>query len=639
MRRKTFWITIFAAVFGLLPFLFGDTIYLYDGRVIRGEIIQEDEFYVVVKTEYGILRLEKGEIERIDRKKTPEEIHEERWKKCKTARDFYELGKWAESKGLRVQALRDYEKAIELDPNFAPARKALGHIYYKGRWWTKEEYYEKVKGLVYRNGKWIPKKVAEEMERRLIEKRRAEVRRLWKKRREELKGIPWVKALQNPIETRHYIVYCNSSPRVAKMYANFLEQLFEKFDKIFYRYRPVYEKIIRERKCVVMIHRNYEEFLNMHGLPPGVGGFYLPKPRGTTPGRTVVAFHGSFGDTGNTFTVLAHEGTHQFEHLIMSDIMNRPIWLIEGLAVFFGDGHVILPGGRLKVGVIPRDRLAVLQQAIRKGKYIRLKQLIRTTQQRFTGFHYAHAWGLIYYMLDPEKRVKNRTLRRKMQKLFQDFFDLNCRKTFDKHPVRNTLLMASHFEKMIQKELGKSIDQFEEDWKKFILSLELPVVGKIRGNVFHSKIMKFRIAKPRKYSWKFDTRDLRRGEKVAIVNERSTGRVGVVAVGNNFLMTPKELARNYAFGLRRKFKNLQVLEAGTPVDHRGYEGYRFRFRGIPIPTVETGEVRKTEQTFEVYVFATIDNLYILKFQADSDKFEKNKHYFQWIKERFEILAK
>lgn len=635
--RNIFRIGLF--LFFLLSPLWADTVYMEDGRVIRGEIVYEDSYGVRVKTKYGIIRLEKGEIQKIVRIKSPQELHEERIKKCRTVDDYYKLGVWAKEKKLFALSVRDFGRALELDSSHEKAHKALGHTYHQGRWWTEEEYNEKVKGLVYRDGKWISKEKAEKLDARLIKERAERVKVLWKKRKQELKGVPWPQALQKPIESAHYIVYCNSSQEVAKLYSDFLEQLFTTFDRIFKYYRPVYSQQIQKQKSVVMIHRSYEEFLNMHALPPGVGGFYRPKGVGSIPGRTVVAFHGSFGDTGNTYSVLAHEGTHQFQHLVMPDIMNRPTWLIEGLAVFFGDGHEINSRGKLKVGVIPRDRLSTLREAIKKGTYIRLKDLFRTSHARFSGFHYAHGWGVIYYMLDPEKRLKDKKLRdkrRKMQQVFQKFFDLNCRTELAKDPIQNTNKMAVLFEGMIKKELGLSLADFERDWKEFILSLELDPVGEIKaGTQFSSPKMKFKVTKPPKYSWKFDLKNLQSGEKVAISNKTSTGRIGIVARGNMFMNTSEEMAQNIRYRMNQSFSSLQFLGA-KKIYHKGYEGYRFSFRGFPRQTVNTGVVRKTEQQYELYILATLDNIYMVKFQADADKFDENQKIFKWVLDRFEI---
>ncbi|RME03762.1 MAG: DUF1570 domain-containing protein [Planctomycetota bacterium] len=615
-----------------LPPLWADTIYKYDGTVLKGKIIAHDEYYVTMKITYGkgivsIVRIDREDIARITFEKSPEEIHEERLKKCKTAEDYYRLGKWAQSKKLPIHAIKDFERALELDPNYKPAHLALGHKFYRGRWWTKEEYNEKVLGLVYRQGRWMTKAQARRLEEELRRKQRERVQALWKKRRQAIKGISWPEALQNPITTEHYIVYCNASKELAKQYADFLELLFDKFDQIFKRYRSVYQSKIKKYKSIVMIHKTYEEFLNMHGLEPGVGGFYRPIPSGTVPARSVIAYHGSFGDTGNTFNVLAHEGTHQFEHLLMPTILNRPIWLIEGLAVYFGDGHKF-ENGKLTVGVIPRDRLSTLQQAIRLNRYIPLRQLLRTPHQRFSGFHYAHAWGLIYYMMNGKHPKVN------MKKVFMDFFDLNCRKTFYPDGPRNTIAMARHFEQS----LGVNIQEFEESWKKYIMSLPLGEVGEQKGKYHYiSKSMKFQIERPHKRHWKFDVKNLQRGEKLAIVNEKTTGRIAVIATGNTMAYSAKDIAKNLRFSLYQRYKKLRVLRF-QEYDHKGYPGFEIVFQGIPRQTNDTGLVRDKEQKYRLIILATPDHYYILKFQADVNKFFKNKKSFAFVLKRFELLV-
>jgi hypothetical protein len=52
----------------------------------------------------------------------------------------FELGTWCEIKGLREEAIRAYERAIEIDPDYEPARKALGHKFVLGRWASEQNY-------------------------------------------------------------------------------------------------------------------------------------------------------------------------------------------------------------------------------------------------------------------------------------------------------------------------------------------------------------------------------------------------------------------------------------------------------------------------------------------------------------------
>ena len=98
----------------------------------------------------------------------------------------------------------------------------------------------------------------------------------------------------------------------------------------------------------------------LNGMPTNAALFPQAVDPSTQPAN--MSF-GQFGATGDTYGVLAHEGTHQFEHRMMEgdaqSFLQRPIWLIEGLAVLIGDGHQVKGRGRsrkLEIG-IPRPLL------------------------------------------------------------------------------------------------------------------------------------------------------------------------------------------------------------------------------------------------------------------------------------------
>jgi hypothetical protein len=133
------------------------------------------------------------------------------------------------------------------------------------------------------------------------------------------------------------------------------------------------------------------------GKGAGVGGFY--------DGRKIVGFHGKLGGL-TTQSVLFHEGTHQFQGLVLGRNMWRAkIWLIEGLAVYFEACKV--QGRRLNVK-IPRSRLGAVKRAIRSGSYVPLATLIRMEQRQFGALHYAHAWSLIHFLVNGARGGKKR---------------------------------------------------------------------------------------------------------------------------------------------------------------------------------------------------------------------------------------
>lgn len=72
-----------------------------------------------------------------------------------TAQAQYDFGAWCESAGLAGLSRPHYQRAVELDPNFAPAQKKLGRVLHEGRWLSYEEL-RTAEGLVLRDGRWVP---------------------------------------------------------------------------------------------------------------------------------------------------------------------------------------------------------------------------------------------------------------------------------------------------------------------------------------------------------------------------------------------------------------------------------------------------------------------------------------------------
>ena len=71
--------------------------------------------------------------------------------------------------------------------------------------------------------------------------------------------------------------------------------------------------------------------------------------------------------------------------MIFPNMMSVPTWVIEGMAVYFGDGSEI-NRNKVDINIIPRDRLIGLQAAIQDGTYCNLKTLIRLPHAMFSGF-------------------------------------------------------------------------------------------------------------------------------------------------------------------------------------------------------------------------------------------------------------
>jgi len=145
--------------------LLADTFVMKDGRRIDGKLKSETADVIVVDTAIGVIELKKADlVERIVGR-SPREEYAAREKAAKSAEDFFQLGEYAGENKLKTLATKAYKRAVELDKNHAGARRALGHVQYKGEWMTPEERDVRMKadedaemaarGLVKWNERWV----------------------------------------------------------------------------------------------------------------------------------------------------------------------------------------------------------------------------------------------------------------------------------------------------------------------------------------------------------------------------------------------------------------------------------------------------------------------------------------------------
>jgi hypothetical protein len=115
-------------------------VFIYkDGRSVEGTLVEETATTVKVRTGAGEIVIQRSDLKEIQKRKTLSEEFAEREAAAKTAEDFFQLGEWAQKKKLKGSSTKAYQRAIELDPQHAGARKALGFVLYKGEWLTVAE--------------------------------------------------------------------------------------------------------------------------------------------------------------------------------------------------------------------------------------------------------------------------------------------------------------------------------------------------------------------------------------------------------------------------------------------------------------------------------------------------------------------
>jgi hypothetical protein len=619
-RKKRLLLSIALVLAAALP-AFADKIYLRDGRVLEGKIVREERDKVQIELKFGAQTISRDDIVKIEKLKSPEEQFEEALAAAKTAQELVALGKKAIEDGLDKLAPRAFRRALALDKDNKEAHEALGDRFEDGRWWTAEEW--------ARRPEEVERRQKEEKE--ALRKKAEEGQSKYKK---ELAGVDWGDA--HIIATKHYVVKCNSTKEVAQRYADFLEKIYAAYDKVFSKYKRYWDK-----PSTVYIFRTNEEFREYMGVEMGVGGFYMPKSMNPNafPDRIVCAFHGSFGTSGDTRLVLAHEGTHQMEHIICAGkeetFLVRPPWWTEGLAVYFGDGHKLDKKGNLRIE-IPRDRLSVLKRIMREKVVpdeIKLSQFVRWDLRRYqmnAAIAYPYGWSLVYYFLHrgedkkgQQKPVKIKGKEVDLAKVFEKFFQV-----VTENPPKGSETEPDYYAEKLDQLLGFSIDDLTEDWKAFVMALELPKLGKVKGKIFESLDAGFTIEKPQ--DWKWDEEGCQGDEAIRLANDQTTGLARIEVDGNMFNFTPEEAADAIEQNL-----GAATIDERKEIDVNGFPAIEIDYRATP----EEGnpEKRTAEQSYRRVIVTTLRRIYQIVLQCDTEKTEANKEAFEKILGGFKVL--
>ncbi|MCW8131604.1 MAG: hypothetical protein KIS92_14755 [Planctomycetota bacterium] len=145
-----------------------DTVYLLNGGVIEGRVTRKDGKVYIEKPD-GIVIIPEDQIDYIEPKRTILDDYEDRLKEIAKKADgqgesYAQLGQWCAENKLKNQTQFSLKKALELDPDNATARTALGYAKYDGRWMTLDEI-NQVRGLVKHKESWVTPEAKSDLEK------------------------------------------------------------------------------------------------------------------------------------------------------------------------------------------------------------------------------------------------------------------------------------------------------------------------------------------------------------------------------------------------------------------------------------------------------------------------------------------
>ena len=632
-----------------------DRITLKGGKTIEGSVIDITDHRVVVLSggEGGTRSVHaRGEVQAIERAATREllDFFERKLGEYRgSAAELSKLAEFCSMKKIVPERRRVLREVIRLEPDNVQARLELGHAKLDGKWLGEEEVEAKLlENFQVQNGELVPgktpttvvrkvsgispsyrilerKKLSGE-ERKKLEKERAnrikDAEKYLESKRKEYIGVPWENRYRIP--TKNFEIHCNSTEKVAKAYAALMEEIRNHLQKMFT------SKIQRTQKAPVFIYSSQEEFMSRDNLGRwagrGLGGYY------NSVTQAITTYHGTFGFTGTTLSVLCHEGTHYYQGLVLKDFNNIPMWLIEGLAVYFGDGMVFDPvKKKMSLGKVPRDRLAHIQEKMLAKRHTPVEKLVSMTRnQGFSGSHYADSWALIYFLVNSGKNGMH---------FLTDYWRTGLERLLTK---KDFLDLSDHY--------FEGVKNLEAQYMEYILGLEMPSAGRVVGDWFQSEVFQFDFKAPSE-TWKFFEDKEDKKLLIGLIEPGGEAEVRVYFQNNDSFLEKDVYFDGYEKLARTLFKDVKHEQ----VKISGLDGYKLGYvspsrkaadftpaveRMAPATSPDPGKEKETAKTaqYDVVEFKLIqvDGLVTIVCSAPAGQGAVHASVFDKMNENFAL---
>ncbi len=210
------------------------------------------------------------------------------------------------------------------------------------------------------------------------------------------------------------------------------------------------EPVEQERVAVYLFgtRHAFEQFLSANDRPKRADGWCH-----FGDGITFIATNCVDGSAKDpVWATLKHESTHLFLGLNIPDGKQLPMWVNEGLAMYYA--HAEVEDDKVKsIRFVPTELYAI-QGAIKVGSADGLRQHLARGEEHWDRAKSVQSWSLVYWLMQGDDGKR-------------------------RAPLKEYLLTAGgapspaeHFEKVF----GMTIDEAETAWKAFVLGL------KVEGN-------------------------------------------------------------------------------------------------------------------------------------------------------------
>ncbi len=202
--------------------------------------------------------------------------------------------------------------------------------------------------------------------------------------------------------SRFYTIYSGLSKAETKIYATHMDLVFAEYKRRFRSFRtrnarpmPLY--LFRTRE-------DYVTFMAKQGIDATAsGGMFFIRESAEGLATWTEGFSRSY-----VFSVLQHEGFHQFAHAYIGH--HLPRWANEGLAVYFEQG--VIAGNQMKLGMTDGDRVRPVQNALDENKAIDFDELLdmdgfewndnMQTNPYVGHLQYDQSWSIAHFLIHGE---------------------------------------------------------------------------------------------------------------------------------------------------------------------------------------------------------------------------------------------
>jgi len=184
-------------------------------------------------------------------------------------------------------------------------------------------------------------------------------------------------------ETKYYILFTDVPREQAQEVAVRMTKMAEEYHD---RTRDFSGVIRNKFPFYLYVHK--EDYIAAGGLA-GSSGLFAGDSLYAVAGEQL---------SDRTWHVVQHEGFHQFAAAVIGG--DRPMWINEGLADYFGEA--LFTGDGFISGVVPDWRLKRVRDEITAGKFLPLERMMKLSGEEWNAHivtvNYDHAWSLTHFL-------------------------------------------------------------------------------------------------------------------------------------------------------------------------------------------------------------------------------------------------